>query len=59
LPCAPCYLRELRHCRHGHACMGEVAAADVIARMETILASARAPAAPSRELLRDGATASG
>src|ERR1700736_247262 len=41
LPCAPCYLRQLRHCRHGHACMGEIAAADVIERMEAILATAR------------------
>ncbi len=38
LPCAPCYLRQLRHCRHGHACMGEITAAAVIARMEAILA---------------------
>ena len=48
LPCAPCYLRQLRHCRHGHACMGEIAAADVIERMEAILATARrAPESPS------------
>jgi heptosyltransferase I len=44
LPCAPCYLRQLRHCRHGHACMGEITAADVIGRMEATLAAAR-PAA--------------
>ena len=44
LPCAPCYLRQLRHCRHGHACMGEITAADVIDRMEATLAAAR-PAA--------------
>ena len=48
LPCAPCYLRQLRHCRHGHACMGEITAADVIARMEAILAAPRrAPASPT------------
>jgi heptosyltransferase-1 len=48
LPCAPCYLRQLRHCRHGHACMGEIAAADVIERMEAILATPRrAPASPT------------
>jgi lipopolysaccharide heptosyltransferase I len=40
LPCAPCYLRQLRHCRHGHACMGEITAADVIERMEATLAAA-------------------
>jgi len=40
LPCAPCYLRQLRHCRHGHACMGEITAAAVIERMEAILAAA-------------------
>jgi len=39
LPCAPCYLRQLRYCRHGHACMGEITAADVIARMEATLAA--------------------
>jgi heptosyltransferase-1 len=41
LPCAPCYLRQLRHCRHGHACMGEITAAAVIERMEATLAAAR------------------
>jgi lipopolysaccharide heptosyltransferase I len=41
LPCAPCYLRQLRDCRHGHACMGEIIAADVIERMEATLAAAR------------------
>jgi len=50
LPCAPCYLRQLRHCRHGHACMGEISAADVIARMEAILAGPRrAPESPTVE----------
>jgi ADP-heptose:LPS heptosyltransferase len=39
LPCAPCYLRQLRHCRHGHACMSEIAAADVIERLEATLAA--------------------
>ena len=38
LPCAPCYLRQLRHCGHGHACMGEITAAAVIERMEAIFA---------------------
>ena len=39
LACAPCYLRQLRHCRHGHACMQEVSAAEVIERIEKILAA--------------------
>jgi lipopolysaccharide heptosyltransferase I len=34
VPCAPCYLRELRRCPHGHACMNEVTAAMVIDRVE-------------------------
>jgi lipopolysaccharide heptosyltransferase I len=59
LPCAPCYLRQLRHCRHAHACMGEVTAAAVIARMEAILAAAEAPAGAPRQLRRDGVPASG
>ncbi len=48
LPCSPCYLRQLSRCRYGHACMKEVSAAAVIARMESVLAkqpaSARIPA---------------
>jgi lipopolysaccharide heptosyltransferase I len=40
LPCAPCYLRELRDCTHDHACMKAVSAAAVIARMEHMLANA-------------------
>lgn len=40
LPCAPCYLRELRGCAHDHACMKAVAADAVIARMEHLLADA-------------------
>jgi heptosyltransferase-1 len=48
LPCAPCYLRQLRHCRHGHACMGEITAAAVIECMEATLGGAdpRVAAAP-------------
>jgi ADP-heptose:LPS heptosyltransferase len=59
LPCAPCYLRQLRHCRHDHACMREVTAAAVIARMETTLAAASAPAGATRQLRRDEVSASG
>jgi lipopolysaccharide heptosyltransferase I len=50
LPCAPCYLRELRYCKHGHACMGEITAAAVIERMEATLAAVGAPAAASEPL---------
>jgi len=37
LPCSPCYLRQLSRCRHGHACMQQVSAGAVIARMESLL----------------------
>jgi lipopolysaccharide heptosyltransferase I len=45
LPCAPCYLRAMRRCPNGHACMNEVSGAMVIERLERILASPAAPAA--------------
>jgi lipopolysaccharide heptosyltransferase I len=47
LPCSPCYLRELRRCNFGHACMKDVTASAVIERIEGILAkqSARAKTA--------------
>jgi len=38
LPCSPCYLRQLSRCVHGHACMQNVSAGAVIARLEAILA---------------------
>jgi heptosyltransferase-1 len=44
LPCSPCYLRQLSRCTHDHACMKDVSAAAVIARMEAILAKAPAAA---------------
>ncbi len=44
LPCSPCYLRELRRCMHGHACMKDVTAAAVIERVDGILA--KLPARP-------------
>jgi ADP-heptose:LPS heptosyltransferase len=44
-PCAPCYLRAVRRCPHGHACMSDVTAAMVIERVERVLASPAAPAA--------------
>jgi ADP-heptose:LPS heptosyltransferase len=34
LPCAPCYLRTVRRCPHGHACMTAVTGAMVIERLE-------------------------
>ena len=42
LPCAPCYLRHIKRCPHGHACMREISADAVIARVEEILAEAQA-----------------
>jgi lipopolysaccharide heptosyltransferase II len=39
VPCSPCYLRQLRRCPNGHACMSEVSAARVIARVEGVLAA--------------------
>lgn len=44
LPCAPCYLRRLKSCAHGHACMEQMPAEAVIARAENILATTLAPA---------------
>lgn len=38
LACAPCYLRSLRACPFGHACMKQVTASMVIQRIEQILA---------------------
>jgi lipopolysaccharide heptosyltransferase II len=38
LPCSPCYLRELRRCNFGHACMKDVTASGVIERVDGILA---------------------
>jgi lipopolysaccharide heptosyltransferase I len=37
--CAPCYLRDLKHCHHGHSCMRQVSSAMVIERIEQVLAS--------------------
>ncbi|HLJ96432.1 MAG TPA: lipopolysaccharide heptosyltransferase II [Gemmataceae bacterium] len=36
IACAPCYLRKLSHCRHGHACMDEVTPAMVIERIQRL-----------------------
>lgn len=40
IPCAPCYLRTLSRCPNDHACMKEVTAQAVIARMESMLRGA-------------------
>ena len=41
VPCAPCYLRALSRCPHEHRCMSEVTAAQVIERIEWMLADRR------------------
>ena len=41
VPCAPCYLRKLGDCRHGHQCMQQVSGAMVIERLERELAFER------------------
>jgi heptosyltransferase-1 len=37
LPCSPCYLRRVRDCPFGHACMKQVTSDQVIARVEALL----------------------
>jgi heptosyltransferase I len=44
LSCSPCYLRRLKNCVHGHACMEDLSAQAVIERAERILGNALAPA---------------
>ena len=49
LDCSPCYLRELRRCNFGHACMANISASAVIERIEVIVAklpSRTKPTAP-------------
>ena len=41
LECSPCYLRKLKHCHHGHACMRSVSAPAVIERAERILSASQ------------------
>jgi heptosyltransferase-1 len=41
LACAPCYLRVLSKCAHEHACMNRVTGADVIERIERLIAKFR------------------
>jgi lipopolysaccharide heptosyltransferase I len=54
LPCSPCYLRQLSHCMHGHACMQNVSAGAVIARLESILGKlpSRSKPGPSQHAAR-------
>ena len=44
LHCAPCYLRRLKSCAHGHACMEELPVEVVIERAEGVLAATLASA---------------
>lgn len=44
VPCAPCYLRKINACPHGHACMTHVTAEMVIARVQRTLAGLPAAA---------------
>ena len=37
LQCSPCYLRRLKHCNYGHACMDSVSPLAVIERAESVL----------------------
>jgi heptosyltransferase I len=41
LECSPCYLRKLKHCHHGHACMRSVSAPAVIEHAERILSTSQ------------------
>ncbi len=44
--CAPCYLRQLKHCSHGHRCMQSVAAETVTTLARRLMAN-EAPFAPT------------
>jgi lipopolysaccharide heptosyltransferase I len=47
LACSPCYLRRLRYCQHGHACMRGVSPIAVIERAESVLRLSEARLAPA------------
>jgi lipopolysaccharide heptosyltransferase I len=47
LDCSPCYLRELRRCNFGHACMVNISASAVIERIEVIVAKLPSRTKPS------------
>jgi lipopolysaccharide heptosyltransferase I len=53
--CAPCYLRDLRRCPNGHACMRDLPPEAVIARLEAALGDAAALARPAAELAAQAA----
>lgn len=54
LPCAPCYLRALKRCPHGHACMSGISAQMVIDRLEASL-TGRGSAGNPAELVHSSA----
>jgi lipopolysaccharide heptosyltransferase I len=47
LDCSPCYLRELRRCNFGHACMVNISASAVIERIGVIVAKLPSRTKPS------------
>jgi heptosyltransferase-1 len=47
VPCAPCYLRQLRRCPHDHACMKQVGAELVIETLEQVLTAEPIPSSLS------------
>ena len=49
LECSPCYLRRIRDCPFGHACMRQVTPEQVIGRIEKVL-SDQAPSHPAGSL---------
>ena len=52
--CAPCYLRQLKHCGHGHRCMQSVAAETVTSLALQLMANeAQSAGAPASDAARD------
>jgi lipopolysaccharide heptosyltransferase I len=49
LPCSPCYLRDIRECPYGHACMRDLSAAEVIRRAEELLIRQGSPVTGPRD----------
>jgi lipopolysaccharide heptosyltransferase I len=45
VPCSPCYLRRLRECPNGHACMQQVTAATVVTRIKGLAKDVSVPPA--------------
>ena len=48
LQCSPCYLRRLKQCTHGHACMQSVSSLAVIERAESVLQASEGRLAHAR-----------